>query len=228
VIVAGVAVETGVVAIVNFAELAPAAIATVPGTEATPPVAERLTTSPPAGAAPVSVTVPEPVAPPAIDFGAVTELRPAGVRDNVRERDTPEADAVMMTVWLDATPFVLIIALVEVRPAATETEAGTVASEVSLLESETTRPPEGAAASSFTVPIADLPPTTVAVVTVKPESDPATTDDGIAEKTEAATKAKRSATERYRFMSAPSLSRTTGVMDAPGTHDLGVLNFCRE
>jgi hypothetical protein len=56
---------------------------------------------------------------------------------------------------------VLTVNVAEVAPAATVTEAGTVAAFVLLLESATARPPVGAALPSVTVPVAEAPPVTV-------------------------------------------------------------------
>jgi hypothetical protein len=61
----------------------------------------------------------------------------------------------------DATVCVVTVNVRLVVPAATVTLAGTVAAAVLLLESATTRPPEGAAAESVTVPVDDVPPVTL-------------------------------------------------------------------
>jgi hypothetical protein len=55
-------------------------------------------------------------------------------------------------------------------PAATVTEAGTVA-EALLLERETDTPPVGAAAFKVTVPVDDVPAVTLAGLTETEESD---------------------------------------------------------
>lgn len=57
-----------------------------------------------------------------------------------------------------------------VDPAATVTLDGTVTTDVSLLVSVTTAPPEGAAALSFTVPLIGFPPTTLAELKLSEET----------------------------------------------------------
>jgi hypothetical protein len=57
-----------------------------------------------------------------------------------------------------------------VLPAATLTEAGTVA-EALLLESETDTPPEGAAPLKVTVPVVDVPLATLEGLTATDESE---------------------------------------------------------
>ena len=60
--------------------------------------------------------------------------------------------------------FTVVLATVnvtEVAPCGTVTEAGTLPAEVFELESDTTAPPEGAAAVSVTVPVPDWPLTIV-------------------------------------------------------------------
>ena len=64
VMVTGVAAVTALVVIVNVALLVPAATVTLAGTVAADTLLERSTTTPPLGAAPLSVTVPVDDAPP--------------------------------------------------------------------------------------------------------------------------------------------------------------------
>lgn len=66
----------------------------------------------------------------------------------------------MLGVLLAFTGLVLTMKLAVVELAATVTLAGTVATEVLLLDSVTTVSPDGAGASSVTVPVDELPPFT--------------------------------------------------------------------
>jgi hypothetical protein len=68
----------------------------------------------------------------------------------------------MVTGVLLATDEVVAANVALVAPAAIVTLAGTVATPVLLLASDTTAPPAGAAAVSVTVPVDPLPPTTLA------------------------------------------------------------------
>jgi hypothetical protein len=98
VIVADVVAVTGAVVMANEVELAPAGIVTLAGTVA---AAVRLlasvTTRPPAGAIPVSVTVPVDGVPPWTDVGfSVSVLGAAGLTVSV--------------AFFDADPYVAVIA----------------------------------------------------------------------------------------------------------------------
>src|SRR5690349_7095559 len=70
---------------------------------------------------------------------------------------------------LAVTVLVLTVNVALVAPAATVTEAGTWAA-AALLASDTAKPPAGAAAVRVTVPVAELPPVTLAGLTLKVES----------------------------------------------------------
>jgi hypothetical protein len=67
---------------------------------------------------------------------------------------------VIVAVLDTLTDVVVTVKVALLAPAATVTLAGTVAAAV-LLESETTAPPEGAALVNVTVPVDELPPTTL-------------------------------------------------------------------
>src|SRR5829696_2357141 len=86
-------------------------------------------------------------------------------------RVTPPALAVIVTGVEVATALVGIAKVALVVPCATETLAGTVAATLLLLDSDTTRPPDGAADVRVTVPCEGVPPVTVAGFTAKVESD---------------------------------------------------------
>src|SRR5947207_14295127 len=76
----------------------------------------------------------------------------------------------MVTEVDAATALVVTVNVAEVAPAGTVTLEGTCATVVSLLDSETCAPPEGAAALKVTVPVEDCePPTTVAGFNVREE-----------------------------------------------------------
>jgi len=69
--------------------------------------------------------------------------------------------AVKVTILSLATARVVTVKVELVAPAGTVTLAGTVATLVSLLTSETTVPPLGAGALKVTLPVEGFPPTTV-------------------------------------------------------------------
>jgi hypothetical protein len=69
-----------------------------------------------------------------------------------------------------STKFVDTAKVMELWPAATVTLAGTFATAVLLLDSVTTVPPAGAALPSFTVPVVEVPPITVAGLNVTDDS----------------------------------------------------------
>lgn len=83
---------------------------------------------------------------------------------------TVPALAVIVTGVDAATPLVPIAKVAVVAPCATATLAGTVATDVLLLESDTANPPDGAAAVSVTVPCDPFPPTTEDGLTETAES----------------------------------------------------------
>jgi hypothetical protein len=68
------------------------------------------------------------------------------------------------------TALVLTVKVALVAPAATVTDAGTVAAAVLLLANVTTAPSLGAGALSITVPVAELPPVTLAGLTATDET----------------------------------------------------------
>lgn len=176
VIVTGVDVATALVPIANVAVVAPCATVTFPDTVARDVLLlESDTTSPPEGAAAVSVTVPCDPFPPTTDVGLTETAESAagggtGTTVNVAVRVVVPLLAVIVTGVDVVTPLVPIANVAVVEPCATVTSAGTVATTVLLLESDTANPPAGAAAVSVTVPCDPFPPTTEDGLTETAES----------------------------------------------------------
>lgn len=77
------------------------------------------------------------------------------------------------------TAWVVTVNVRLVAPAATVTLPGTVAAAVLLLESETTLPPDGAAADNVTVPVDDAPPFKVVGLSDSDDSVGALTAPGV-------------------------------------------------
>ena len=176
VIVTGVDAATPLVPIANVAVVAPCAAVTFTGTVATDVLPlESDTANPPAGAAAVSVTVPCDPFPPTTDAGLTDTAESAagggtGATVNVAVRVTVPALAVIVTGVEVVTALVPIANVPVVEPCATVTLAGTVATDVLPLESDTANPPAGAAAVSVTVPCDPFPPTTEDGLTETAES----------------------------------------------------------
>lgn len=136
-IVAEVVMRTMDVSIVKSALVAPAGTTTLKGTLAAPLLLESVICAPPAGAGPLSVTVPvENCKPPiTLEGCSVNEERVAGgggADVTVSEADSPAPlkDAEMVTAVEAATVLVLIVNDALVAPAAIVTLEGTLATEV--------------------------------------------------------------------------------------------------
>jgi hypothetical protein len=160
---------------VKLALVWPAATVTLAGTVATLGLLlESVTTTPPEGAAPESVTVPVDVLPPLTLVGlSVSEERLtalAGVTVNVACFELLLRVAVITALVVVVTDCVLTVKLALVLPAGTVTLDGTVATEVLPLESVTTVPPEGALALRVTVPVELVPPVTLVGFRVNEET----------------------------------------------------------
>jgi hypothetical protein len=172
VIVTGDGVVTFSVSTVNVADVAPDETVTDAGTVATPGSAlSSETVVPPAGAGPVSVTVPvEDERATTVRGFSVRLRRSAGRTVNSAVFVVPPSRAEIVTGVEVPTPKAVTVNVAEVEPAATVTDAGTVAADVSELVSETLEPPEGAGPLSVTVPVEVAPLVTVVGLSV--------TDDG--------------------------------------------------
>ena len=150
--------------------VAPAAIVTLAGTVTAALLEERLITVPPAGAAEYSVTVllpkdKPPTIPPPASFNVI--VAPA-LTVRVAVCETEFADAVIVDVEFVARFSDVAVKVAVVAPAATVTDAGTVAAEVLLDESATTKPSAGAALLRVTVPVEVVAPVTVVGFKVRP------------------------------------------------------------
>jgi len=164
---------------VKLALMEPAGTVTLDGTLATPLLLESAICAPPEGAGPLKVTVPveDPMSGPPITLGgfSVSEASVGSCGGfTVREAVfvTPPKDAEMVTEVDAATALVVTVNVAEVAPAGTVTLEGTCATVVSLLDSETCAPLEGAAALKVTVPVEDCePPTTVVGFNVSEERE---------------------------------------------------------
>ena len=95
--------------------------------------------------------------------GAAGVAGAGGVTVSVALRETPDVPVIDTAVEA-VTLLVATVKVALVLPAGTVTLEGTVATAVLLLESDTTRPPDGAALVSVARPCDDVPPDTVAGV----------------------------------------------------------------
>jgi hypothetical protein len=165
---------------IKLALVEPAGTVTLDGTLATPLLLlESVTCAPPEGAGPLKVTVPadDPTSgPPTTLDGLRVSEASVGSGGGITVREavwvTALNDAEMVTEVDAATALVVTVNVAEVAPAGTVTLESTCAVAVSLLESETCAPPEGAAALKVTVPVEDCePPTTVVGFNVSEERE---------------------------------------------------------
>ena len=170
--------NTILVLTVKLALMEPAGTVTLEGTcAAVVLLLESATCAPPEGAAALKVTVPvEDCEPPTTVAGFVVRDASIGEGGGFTVREavfvTPPKDAEMVTEVDAATALVVTVNVAEVAPAGTVTLEGTCATVVSLLDSETCAPLEGAAALKVTVPVEDCePPTTVVGFNVSEERE---------------------------------------------------------
>jgi hypothetical protein len=174
VIVAVVDAVTAVVVMVNVAVELPAATVTVPmtGTVAEAELLDRETTMPPAGAAPLKVTVPVEDVPPVTLVGFTDtpdKVTAGGWMVSGAVSVTPLYLAVIVAVVDAVTAVVVMVNVALGLPAPTVSEALTVA-DVELLDRVTVMPPVGAAPLKVTVPVEEVPPATLAGFTDTPDS----------------------------------------------------------
>ncbi len=155
---------TAKVVTVNVAETLPAPTVTVVGTFAKVRSAlDKLTTTPPGGAACVRLTVPVDVLPPTTAVGlsaTVDKTGPGVVTVSGVDAFDPPYVAEIVTVVDVVTAVVETVNVAAVRPAFTVTLAGIAAAVGLLLVSETVAPPAGAGPLRLTVPVDEVPPTT--------------------------------------------------------------------
>jgi hypothetical protein len=152
------------VVIINVSVVLPSGTVTVAGTVATEgSLLDSDTTAPPLGAAPLSVTVPVEPLPPTTEEGLKdreTSATVGGFTVRLADQVTPPYSAEISTAVVLDTATVVTANVAVVLPSGTVTVAGTVATEGSLLDSDTTAPPLGATPLSVIVPVEPLPPTT--------------------------------------------------------------------
>ena len=144
----------------NDAVVAPSAMVTVAGTLASFEYElDSAITTPPAGAGAVNVTVPVAVCPLRMVLGlTATPLRaaaPGGLTVTLAVLLASEYEAVSVAGVAALTVPAVTVNVAEVAPGATVTLGGTLAAEGLELKSDTTTPPDGAAAVNVTVPVAD-------------------------------------------------------------------------
>jgi len=145
---------------VNVAVVAPAATTTDPGTVTAALFELRVTVVPPVGAGPLMVTVPVELVPPATLAGLkLSALITGVVTVRVAVAEVPLKAPVIVEVPFTAN--VVTVKVAVVAPAATVTEAGTVAAAVLEEVRVTTSPPVPAALAKVTVPVDGVTPATV-------------------------------------------------------------------
>jgi hypothetical protein len=158
-----VLVPTAVVVIANDGDVVvPSATVTVAGTVVLGSLLVNPTITPPVDAGPFRLTVADVETPPKTDeVVSVTTVAINGPTVNVAGTVTPLYVAEIVTGVDVATELVLMVNAGDVRvPAATVTDAGTVAAPL-LLDSVTTAPPTGAGPFNITVlVVVEVPPNT--------------------------------------------------------------------
>jgi hypothetical protein len=173
VISAEVLAVTALVATVKLAVVFPSATVTLGGGVATALLLDSATSTPPASAGAVRVTVPVADEPPSTDSGVMLRLESVGLLEftvSVADRVTPPALAVMTELLLPAVVPAVMGNVALSAPLSIVTLAGTVAAAVLPLDSETTSPPSGAGPLRVTVPVLVDRSTTADGLRLRPES----------------------------------------------------------
>lgn len=149
------------VVMVNVALVTPAGTTTEAGTATTDGVSlARVTDRPPAGAAPLSITLLVTDLPPTTLGGWIfNPVSVGGSTNNVPDPIPPPYLAEMSTTVLALTGVVVASKLAVDWPAGTRTKAGICKTFGLLLESPTCAPPDGAGPPKVTVPVVGVPPT---------------------------------------------------------------------
>lgn len=168
VIVAETELETDVVEIGKLADRVPEAIVTEGGTFTSLVLEPRDRMSPPDGAKPLRVTVPDADVPPTTVVGETVKFdNTAGTTVKVAVLETVPCDAVIVALTAVDTPNVSIGKVADEAPSGTVTDDGTMA--LVLPEARLQDiPPWGAVPLRVTVPVLLFPPITDVGETVKP------------------------------------------------------------
>jgi hypothetical protein len=163
--VTDVATGTVVVAIVNGALVDPAAMLTLPGTEATLGFElDKATTTPPCGAGPFRLTVAPTLFPPCTLPGAATLLNVGGYTPNGRVMAVKPSVAVIFALVIALTAVVDMLKVADVVPAGTVTDGGGEATDEAELDSATFRPAGAGAIRETSLLVAVNPPVTLPCV----------------------------------------------------------------
>jgi hypothetical protein len=170
-IVTGVFVVTASVGMLRETEKLPAGIVALDGTLASAAsLLVRLTTVPPAGAWPFSMTISVGSTPPVIVLGEmVRDCKPTGCTTKLTEAEVPLIVAVSVTGVATFTAPTWKLNPSKAKPAGTVQVAGTGAAARSLLVRLTTAPPVGAGPVSWTYTVCVWPFAAGSLVTA---SDP--------------------------------------------------------
>jgi len=160
VITANVFADTNCVSTAKLIDVLPAGTVTVVGTNALALEDLSATMAPPDGAVPFKFTEQMAVSPSDMAAGLkATDLSVEAWTVMLLEFDAPLSEALIVDDLVALTPEVAIVKVADFMPGAIVTLDGTVTKEAGDA-SLTEIPPLGAALESFTVPVAELPPTT--------------------------------------------------------------------